>query len=186
MRQGEGVECNKEDENASGIWSRCATFLLSRFTGIQHDSQYSFLAACALAGGVVRLAGGGRRCAALVGSVSSHESATFRGGGGHFCGRVARLSTSQGRLDVSPQTLLIPTTQVHSREELSDLLGEADVVLYPSRWEGFGLSMMEALHAGLCTWTLNPQPSSITPQLSLPDPFLSTLNPHPSPLTPQS
>ncbi|KAJ1473664.1 hypothetical protein T484DRAFT_1835228, partial [Baffinella frigidus] len=38
--------------------------------------------------------------------------------------------------------------QVHSREELSDLLGEADAVLYPSRWEGFGLSMMEALHAG--------------------------------------
>lgn len=38
---------------------------------------------------------------------------------------------------------------MHSREELADLLGEADAVLYPSRWEGFGLSMMEALHAGV-------------------------------------
>jgi len=39
--------------------------------------------------------------------------------------------------------------QVHAREELSELLAEADAVLYPSRWEGFGLSMMEALHAGV-------------------------------------
>ena len=28
-------------------------------------------------------------------------------------------------------------------------LMDADVVLYPSRWDGFGLSMLEALHAGL-------------------------------------
>ena len=28
-------------------------------------------------------------CVDSVVSVSSHESATFRGGGGHFCGRVA-------------------------------------------------------------------------------------------------
>ena len=29
-------------------------------------------------------------------SVSSHESATFQGGGGHFRGKVARLATGQG------------------------------------------------------------------------------------------
>ena len=34
--------------------------------------------------------------------LSSHESATFRGGGGHFCGRVARLATSQGLKQLSP------------------------------------------------------------------------------------
>jgi hypothetical protein len=33
----------------------------------------------------------------LVVAVSSYESATFRGGG-HFCGRVARLATRQGFL----------------------------------------------------------------------------------------
>jgi hypothetical protein len=38
---------------------------------------------------------------------------------------------------------------VHAREELADLLAEADAMLYPSRWEGFGLTMMEALHAGV-------------------------------------
>ena len=37
----------------------------------------------------------------LVVAVSSHESATFRGGGGHFCGRVVRLATRQGLLDLS-------------------------------------------------------------------------------------
>lgn len=39
--------------------------------------------------------------------------------------------------------------QVHTREELRELLSEADAMLYPSRWEGFGLTLMEALHAGL-------------------------------------
>ena len=41
----------------------------------------------------------------LVNAVSSHESATFWGGGGNFCGRVARLATSQGLLDLPAQTL---------------------------------------------------------------------------------
>jgi hypothetical protein len=35
----------------------------------------------------------------------------LRGGGGHFCGRVARLASSEGLLDVPAQTLLIPTIQ---------------------------------------------------------------------------
>ena len=34
----------------------------------------------------------------LVVAVSSHESATFRGGRGHFCGRVVQLATRQGLL----------------------------------------------------------------------------------------
>ena len=39
----------------------------------------------------------------LVVAVSSHESATFQGGGGHFCGRVVRLATMQGLLQFSAQ-----------------------------------------------------------------------------------
>ncbi len=35
------------------------------------------------------------------------------------------------------------------REEITSLYERADVVLYPSRWEGFGLSLLEALHAGV-------------------------------------
>ena len=37
----------------------------------------------------------------LVVAGSLHESSTFRGGGGHNCGRVARLATRQGLLDFS-------------------------------------------------------------------------------------
>ena len=48
-------------------------------------------------GGVVK--GGyerpGLRDMGLVVAVSSHESATFRGRGGHVCGKVARLATRQ-------------------------------------------------------------------------------------------
>ena len=39
-------------------------------------------------------------------------TATFRGGDGHFCGRVARFATRQGLLDVPAQTLLLSTEQV--------------------------------------------------------------------------
>jgi len=35
------------------------------------------------------------------------------------------------------------------RAALAEKYQEVDVVLYPSRWEGFGLSLLEALHAGL-------------------------------------
>ena len=37
--------------------------------------------------------------------VSSHSSATFPGGGGHFCGRVARLATSPGLRQPPPPLL---------------------------------------------------------------------------------
>jgi glycosyltransferase involved in cell wall biosynthesis len=36
-----------------------------------------------------------------------------------------------------------------SREDLTELHEHSDAVLYPSRWEGFGLSLLEALHAGV-------------------------------------
>jgi glycosyltransferase involved in cell wall biosynthesis/SAM-dependent methyltransferase len=36
-----------------------------------------------------------------------------------------------------------------SRDEIAHLYARADVILYPSRWEGFGLSLLEALHAGV-------------------------------------
>ena len=41
---------------------------------------------------------------ALVIKVSSHESATFRRGGDHFCGRVAQLATRHSLLDFPSQT----------------------------------------------------------------------------------
>ena len=35
----------------------------------------------------------------------------------------------------------------------------ADAVLYPTRWDGFGLSILEALHAGPCfKWLYFQQP----------------------------
>lgn len=34
------------------------------------------------------------------------------------------------------------------REELSNLYDDCDAVVYPSRWEGFGLSLLESLHRG--------------------------------------
>ena len=49
--------------------------------------------------------------------VSSHESATFRRGPGHCCGRGARLATSQGLLDLPAQALLLPTTQTSLSHE---------------------------------------------------------------------
>ena len=41
-----------------------------------------------------------------------------------------------------------------SREELNLLVETADMVIYPSRFEGFGLSLLETLHTGtpvMCT-----------------------------------
>ena len=52
------------------------------------------------------------RSSCFVNAVSSHESATFRGAGGHFCGLLAQLATSQGCVDLPAQTLLPPTTQI--------------------------------------------------------------------------
>lgn len=37
----------------------------------------------------------------------------------------------------------------YPREAIQDAISRADLVLYPSRFEGFGLSLLEALHAGL-------------------------------------
>jgi glycosyltransferase involved in cell wall biosynthesis len=47
-----------------------------------------------------------------------------------------------------------------SRIELEQLIASTDLIIYPSRFEGFGLSMLEALHLGIpvmCTdgWPMN-------------------------------
>jgi hypothetical protein len=44
---------------------------------------------------------------------------------------------------------LVVHTGHHPREAIQGALSQADIVLYPSRFEGFGLSLLEALHAGL-------------------------------------
>lgn len=47
-----------------------------------------------------------------------------------------------------------------SRDDLRKLTSSADLIIYPSRFEGFGLSMLEAMHQGIpvmCTdgWPMN-------------------------------
>ena len=47
-----------------------------------------------------------------------------------------------------------------SRDEMDELVESADLIIYPSRFEGFGLSQLEALHKGIpvmCTngWPMN-------------------------------
>lgn len=47
-----------------------------------------------------------------------------------------------------------------SRKEMDKLVNSADLIIYPSRFEGFGLSQLEALHKGIpvmCTdgWPMN-------------------------------
>jgi len=47
-----------------------------------------------------------------------------------------------------------------SRKEMDQLVNSADLIIYPSRFEGFGLSQLEALHKGIpvmCTdgWPMN-------------------------------
>ena len=46
------------------------------------------------------------------------------------------------------------------RDEMDELVDSADIIVYPSRFEGFGLSQLEALHRGIpvmCTdgWPMN-------------------------------
>jgi glycosyltransferase involved in cell wall biosynthesis len=46
------------------------------------------------------------------------------------------------------------------REEMNSLVGTADLIIYPSRFEGFGISLLEALHRAIpvmCTngWPMN-------------------------------
>ena len=47
-----------------------------------------------------------------------------------------------------------------TRKEMNELVNSADLIIYPSRFEGFGLSQLEALHKGIpvmCTdgWPMN-------------------------------
>ena len=54
-------------------------------------------------------------------TVRSHKSATFRGGGDHFCGRVTRLATRQGLLRLpQPVPLLIHTSIALRRDTLKN------------------------------------------------------------------
>ena len=56
-------------------------------------------------------------------SPCSHESTTFLGGDGHFCGRVARLATSQGPPHFSPRPRRLLTTPCSlARADLSQSL----------------------------------------------------------------
>ena len=63
------------------------------------------------------------------------------------------LATTLYPFPVEPDLLDHPNVtvlyQVFARDELVDLVAEADAVIYPSRREGFGLTMMESLHAGV-------------------------------------
>ena len=82
--------------------------------------------------------------------------------GGEGANLQMLLSTTLYPFPVEPYLLDHPNVtvlyQVHSREELVELVGEADAVLNPSRWEGFGLTIMEALHAGVPVISTNGWP----------------------------
>ena len=45
-----------------------------------------------------------------------------------------------------------------ARQDLAKFYDHADVLLYPTRWDGFGLSLLEALHEGLPVITTDGQP----------------------------
>ena len=57
-----------------------------------------------------------------------------------------------------------------SRNEMNELVESADLIIYPSRFEGFGLSLLEALHKGIpvmCTngWPMNELQTIQDPRL---------------------
>ena len=89
-------------------------------------------------------------CVVLVIKVSSHESATFREGCGHFRERVARLATRQGRLYFSVSGDFIGSLITWSLE-----LRHPQVPLRQKRRVQDGACPFQGLYAGavqtLCT-----------------------------------
>jgi hypothetical protein len=81
-------------------------------------------------------------CVGLVVAVSSHESVTFRGRAGHFCGRVARLATRQGRLDLSSPTLC--------RVPISTMCSTAGSAIHERGYPMCGLGAMCVVYVGIC------------------------------------
>lgn len=66
---------------------------------------------------------------------------------------------SEYNLGTLPDNLTL-IEEFMSKDELRKLTSSADLIIYPSRFEGFGLSMLEALHQGIpvmCTdgWPMN-------------------------------
>lgn len=58
------------------------------------------------------------------------------------------------------------------REEMNSLVGTADLIIYPSRFEGFGISLLEALHRAIpvmCTngWPMNELQTIVDDRLSI-------------------
>jgi glycosyltransferase involved in cell wall biosynthesis len=68
------------------------------------------------------------------------------------------LSTEMCQLLKSPTSCIRVETGAVSRAQIGSWLRGADAVLYPSRWEGLGLSMLEALHAGVPVLATNGTP----------------------------
>lgn len=58
----------------------------------------------------------------------------------------------------SPASCVRVETGAVTRAHMGSWLRSADAVLYPSRWEGLGLSMLEALHAGVPVLATNGTP----------------------------
>ncbi len=61
-------------------------------------------------------------------------------------------------LVTKPNSCIQVQTGPVSRAQIGSWLRSADAVLYPSRWEGLGLSMLEALHAGVPVLATNGTP----------------------------
>jgi glycosyltransferase involved in cell wall biosynthesis len=54
--------------------------------------------------------------------------------------------------------LIIDRNYTTSREDLLSYYDSADIVLYPSRFEGFGLSLLEAIHRGCVVFVTDGEP----------------------------
>jgi glycosyltransferase involved in cell wall biosynthesis len=70
-----------------------------------------------------------------------------RGVRARFVLKTLRPLDKMASIPVDPAVTLVEGWK--DRVEIEQLQAEADVVLHPSRWEGLGLPILEALHAGL-------------------------------------
>ena len=103
--------------------------------------------------------------------LSSHKSATFRGGGGHFGGRVARSATRQDLLHLSSPSLLLH--RHHLKPETRDQNPKFRRLFFCDE---------SADSKGSFAQTLGGQPQNPKPQTLNPKP----LNHHAESLNPQT
>lgn len=84
----------------------------------------------------------------------------------HLLGTRGLMTSPQQVLGFFPRSLRsrIKVVESFSEEELPELLAQADIGLFPSYWEGFGISVVEQLAAGIPVVAYDaPGPCDILP-----------------------